>query len=131
MAKTSGSNRGGVRKNDFSKVNVNDVKQGLMTYAQEYRGRYGTLSPKEYNSDAQRVIDVVADGNYGFASQVATSVKNSGYRISEKQAYVIARATIENKVTQIFNKKGQINEIFKKRPKRGTPEYYEWLYGGD
>lgn len=127
MAKTSGGNRGGGKKNDFSKVEVNDVKQGLMTYAREYQGRYGTLSPKDYNSDAQRVIDVVADGNFGFASQVATSVKNSGYRISEKQAYVIARATIENKVKQIFNKNGQLNDIFKKRPKRGTDEYSGYM----
>ena len=132
MAKTSGGNRGGGgKKNDFSKVEVNDVKQGLYTYAREYQGRYGTLSPKDYNSDAQRVVDAVADGNYGFSSQVATSVRNSGYRISEKQAYVIAKSAVDNKVKQIFNKKGQLNDIFKKRPKRGTPEYYEWLYGGD
>lgn len=128
MGKTSGGVRGG-KKYDFSKVDVNDVKRGLMIYAQEYRGRYGVLSPKENNSDAQRVIDVVADGDYGFASQVAISVRNYKYRISEKQAYVIARATIDHKIKQIFDKNGKLSGIFQKRPEYGTPEYYEWLYG--
>lgn len=60
-----------------------------------------------FNAEAQRVIEEVANGDYGFASQVAQTAVNSkywksdmngGYQLSEKQAYVIAKAAVENRL---------------------------------
>lgn len=59
---------------------------------------------KEWNADAQGIIEDVAKGNYGFASEVAKTVANRkpdnrlnwSYGISEKQSYVIAKAATEH-----------------------------------
>ena len=58
----------------------------------------------ELNSEAAGIVEAVAKGNYGFASDVAKTVAdrapsnslNWSYGISEKQSYVIAKAATEH-----------------------------------
>jgi len=83
------------------------VKESLMNYAKMDRWNDNTSYHMGFNDDAMQVVEEVAKGNYGFASQVAQTATNSpnwdkyGYRLSEKQAYIIARAAVENqKVSQ-------------------------------
>lgn len=115
MAKTSG----GVRSNDRSRANnrppidVQSVKTGLMQYAREDRWNRNSEYSLGMNAQAQNVIDQVADGNHGFASQVAQTVRRYNYRISEKQAYVIAKAAVDNEVTGLRGYDGNPNIIFR------------------
>ena len=114
MAKTSG----GVRSNDRSRakqtpIDVQDVKRGLLNYAQIDRWNRSNDYHLGFNDQAQTVIDRVAAGNFGFPSQVAQTVKKYNYRISEKQAYVIAKAAVDNEVTGLRGYDGNPNIIFR------------------
>ncbi len=71
---------------------------------------------QEWFSDEQlfanEIVHLVKEGNFGFASEIATSVEKFG-RISEKQAYWIARAAWENELPYIFSEEdGFAHEIF-------------------
>lgn len=50
---------------------------------------------------AHAVVCGVHEGNYGFASEVAATVLKYN-RASEKQAYVIARAAVENNISALY-----------------------------
>lgn len=50
----------------------------------------------------------------GFASQVAQSVRKYNYKISEKQAYVIAKAATEGKIGRLYNPDKTIRIVFRK-----------------
>ena len=58
----------------------------------------------QVNSEAAGMVEAVAQGDYGFASEVAKTVAgrapanrlNWSYGVSEKQAYVIAKAAVEH-----------------------------------
>lgn len=81
------------------KEHINQVKRSLEDYTVVDRWRKNNAYHHGYNDQAQSLIDDVAEGNYGFASDVAKTVASRNYRyISEKQAYVIARAAVENNV---------------------------------
>ena len=114
MAKTSG----GVRSNNRSRANrppidVQGVKRGLLNYAKIDRWNRSNDYYLGVNDQAQTVIDRVAAGNYGFPSQVAQTVKKYNYRISEKQAYVIAKAAVDNEVSGLRGYDGNPNIIFR------------------
>lgn len=51
---------------------------------------------------ANNIVKAVKDGNFGFASEIAASVEKYG-RVSEKQAYWIARAAWENQLPVLFS----------------------------
>ena len=112
MAKASGGTRGGgasgrssaARGNfdaDYNDVNIvaKQLMEDLNISPYELHGMKA-----EWNSDAQGIIEDVAKGNYGFASEVAKTVAdrrpdnrlNWSYGISEKQSYVIAKAATEH-----------------------------------
>ena len=115
MAKSAG----GVRSNDSSRANnrppidVQDVKRGLLDYAKIDRWNRSNDYYWGFNDQAQTVIDRVAAGNFGFPSQVAQTVKKYNYRISEKQAYVIAKAAVDNDVAGLRGNDGNPNIIFR------------------
>lgn len=111
MAKTAGGVRGAKAKR--MPLDVQSVKSGLVRYAMADKRNRNSEYRLGFNDDAQSVVDNVAKGNYGFASQVAQTVQRYNYRISEKQAYVIARAAVENEVTGLRDiKTGNAKEIF-------------------
>lgn len=112
MAKTSGGVRGSNAKNR-PVADVQVVKQSLMRYAKEDRWNRNTEYNLGFNADAQSVIDDIASKKLGFASQVAQTVKKYNYRISEKQAYIIARAAIESKSNFLY-KQNKLKIIFEK-----------------
>lgn len=112
MSKGSGGTRSG-RSGGSSSANnpvpntpegVQYVKQALQSYSKTDKWNKNTAYNMGFNDDAQSLIEKVANGNYGFASQVAQTAvnspnwNNSGYQLSEKQAYVIAKAAVENKL---------------------------------
>lgn len=115
MAKTSG----GIRKNGMGRANnrhpvdVQAVKRGLLNYAKTDRWNRSNDYYLGFNDQAQTVIDKVAVGNYGFPSQVAQTVKKYNYRISEKQAYVIAKAAVDHEVGGLRGHDGNPNIIFR------------------
>ncbi len=92
---------------------VQYVKQALQQYSKTDKWNQSTAYHMGFNDDAQSLIEKVAGGDYGFATQVAKTAVNSpnwdngGYQLSEKQAYVIAKAAVENKLASqdkvIFN----------------------------
>lgn len=53
-------------------------------------------------SEANRVIDTIAEGNYGIASELAKVVQKY-HRIPEQYAYWIAKAAWENEIDCIFS----------------------------
>lgn len=52
--------------------------------------------------DANMVVDAIANGNYGKASDIAKTVQKYN-KVSEPQAYWIARAAWENEIDCIFS----------------------------
>lgn len=56
---------------------------------------WNTASKKDIADDAETIINLVAISSYGFASEIATTVEKFK-RVSEKQAYWIAKAAVEN-----------------------------------
>lgn len=94
-----------------------------MTYAKEDKWNRNSEYRAGFNDDAQAVIDEVAEMKLGFASDVAASVKSRNYTISEKQAYVIAKAAMDNKARSLITNKKELRIIFKKvevKPKTKT-----------
>ena len=114
MAKTSGGVRAStsLRSSKRTPIDVQSVKRGLVDYAREDRLNRNSEYSLGMNAQAQGVIDQVADGNYGFASQVAQTVRKYNYRISEKQAYVIAKSAVDNEVTGLRRYDGEPQTIF-------------------
>jgi hypothetical protein len=80
---------------------INEVKNFILNYA--FIDRWNKNSQSEMSDEAQTVIALVAEGGYGFASDVATSSAKYS-KVSEKQAYWIAKAAVENNhITRIVN----------------------------
>ena len=80
-------------------VSVADVKSFLVRRA--FDNQTGFNFDAQMTVDALSVISAVSHMTGSFAANVAESVM-SGKRISEKQAFVIARAAVENnKLTSI------------------------------
>jgi hypothetical protein len=72
---------------------VNEVKNFIVKYS--FIDRWNKNSQSELSDQAQGVIELVSMGGYGFASDVATSAAKYK-KVSEKQAYWIAKAAVEN-----------------------------------
>lgn len=80
--------------NATEKIQV--VKSALVRYAKVDKWNRNTEYNLGMNDDAQWLIDQVAEGNFGFASDIANTVKKYNYSVSEKQAYWIAKIAVEN-----------------------------------
>jgi hypothetical protein len=80
--------------NTTEKIQV--VKSSLVRYARADRWNRNTEYNLGFNDDAQWLIEMVADGSFGFASDIASTVKKYNYSVSEKQAYWIAKTAVEN-----------------------------------
>lgn len=96
-----GRNAGGVTqsgkaKKTTTKFQLNDVANALFNYAHEDKWNKNTEYSAGFNNAAQYVIDSVADHKWGFASEVAKTVKANNYYISEKQAQTIAATALEH-----------------------------------
>lgn len=127
MAKSSG----GIRGRRKETPDIQTVKKGLMV-----AGRFNSSSSRwnnnsQYNlglqDDAQLVIDDIAKGD-SFAAKVAQSVKQYNYRISEKQAYVIAKEAVEKRNKFLYSKDNKtLKMAFTKSPEYGTEEYDKWI----
>ena len=98
----SGASARGNFDPDYGDVNI--VAKTMM---QDLNQSYESLKfnyNQQTNAEAAGMVEDVAKGDYGFASQVAQTVagrapKNSlyhSYGISEKQSYVIAKAAVEH-----------------------------------
>lgn len=115
MAKTSGGVRGTTVKNrPFA--NIYTVKEFILKNAhldswQRAKARYSSDNI-EKNYIVKDIIDDVSK-NTDFASQVAQTVKKYNYRMSEKQAYVIARSAVEMKAEHLYwYKSNQLLDYF-------------------
>ena len=107
---------------------VQFVKKQLLEYVPMNKWNNHTDYAMGFNADAQNVVEKIAKGDYGFATKVAQTVVNSpnwdkyGYKLSEKQAYILADAAVKNKL--ITQEKGSIfkmptkEEIMKKKQKK-------------
>lgn len=115
MAKTSGEIRSEKKGGGKSSptVDLQSVKQAILDYARV--NHWTQNSQVSFEEDIRSVIDSVADApKLGFASQVAQTVKKYNYKVSEKQAYVIAKAATEGKIGVLYNPDRTIKAIFKK-----------------
>jgi hypothetical protein len=72
---------------------IQTVKSFLNNYSFEFSKN--DTNKNQLVDEANTIIELVAIGNFGFASEIATTV-NKFKRISEKQAYWIAKIAIEN-----------------------------------
>lgn len=115
---------GGKTLKAYEQTDISTVSNALFRYAKEDRWNQDTVYSMGFNSDAQAVIDDVAEMKLGFASDVANSVKQRNYTISEKQAYVIGKAALDNKSKYLVdNKTKELKVIFQKmeaKPKGKT-----------
>lgn len=93
--RTSSAKKTAVGAKALPKANINDVARALSRYSRiKYLSR-GSFQ-EDWQASARMLIDDVAAQNYGFASDVAKTVKKYGYKISEKQSFVIASAAVRN-----------------------------------
>jgi hypothetical protein len=111
MAKGSGGTRGAAGGGSARRGNFDPDYNDVNTVAKQLMNDLN-ISPYDmhfnFNSDdnatAAGIVEDVAKGNYGFASEVAKTVAdrkpgnriNWTYGVSEKQAYVIAKAATEH-----------------------------------
>jgi hypothetical protein len=79
-----------------NKEKIQEVKSFLVRYAKI--DRWNNNSSTEFNDEAQSIIEIVAKGNYGFASEIAQTVVKYNFSISEKQAYWISLTAVENEM---------------------------------
>ena len=83
---------------------IQEVKQFICSFA--FSSNWNNSSRADMDNDAQSVIGYVANGNLGFASEIAQTVEKYK-KISVKQAYWIAKAAVENnkveRISYLFN----------------------------
>lgn len=82
---------------------IQEVKWFICNYA--FSANWNNASRADMANDAETVIGYVATANLGFASEIAQTVEKYK-KISEKQAYWIAKAAVEN------NKAERISYLF-------------------
>lgn len=108
---SASANSAGGSRATASEQNIHDLKGAFYKESQSYGGAgymqsplYGSrLTPSEYDArtrDQREILTKLADGNYGTASDIAKSTlsrmdSQTAY-MSEKQAYVVSRAALEN-----------------------------------
>lgn len=97
----------------MSFTDVQTVKEALMQYANQDRWNKNTEYQMGFNADAMGVIEDIAKGDHGLATTIAKDLTSRpnwdkyGAKLSEKQAYVLAKAAVEGKhvpKTTIFDK---------------------------
>lgn len=71
---------------------INQVKSFLQRYAFSYG--WNNANNFQFSDDSIGIIHMISTGNYGLATDIATSVLKYK-RCSEKQAYHIAKAAVE------------------------------------
>lgn len=87
-------------------VTINSIKYVVMHYGAKARpARSCSYSTFELidgmAANAEQLVKAIAEGDYGFATEIANTVMKYG-RISEKQAYWVARTAWENEVRAVF-----------------------------
>lgn len=112
MAKGSGGTRGASgggssRSKGFNLpegfTDVQTVKEALMQYANMDKWNKNTEYQMGFNDDAMGVIESIAKGDHGLATTIAKDLTSRpnwnkyGANLSEKQAYVLAKAAVEGK----------------------------------
>ena len=112
MAKGSGGTRGASgggssRSKGFNLpegfTDVQTVKEALMHYAKQDAWNKNTEYRLGFNADAMGVIEDIAKGDHGLATTIAKDLTSRpnwnkyGANLSEKQAYVLAKAAVEGK----------------------------------
>lgn len=144
MAKTTGggagggsaSKKSGARDEYFKDADVGTVARSLESYAKVDKWNRSSVYQAGFNDDAQGVIDEIASGNFGFASDVAKTVAKYNYKISPKQAYIIASAAVNNKVESLLGNASvyattgsRLKIIFQPyiKPSRSKPKTYRQL----
>lgn len=84
-------------------TDVQTVKEALMQYANQDKWNKNTEYQMGFNADAMGVIEDIAKGDHGLATTIAKDLTSRpnwdkyGARLSEKQAYVLAKAAVEGK----------------------------------
>jgi hypothetical protein len=86
-------------KNDPDSLQV--TKQSIMYYSKIDRWNQNTSYNQGFNDDVQSVIEEIAEGNYGLATDIAKGLvsrngwKQYGTTVSEKQAYVLSKTIVD------------------------------------
>lgn len=130
MGRNSGGNRGvsisiGRKGFDFENVDASTVANSLSRYARVDKWNDNSSYRMGFEDDARMVIDNVAEINVGFASDIAKTVQKYNYKISDKQAFVIASAAIKNKIPSLLTRSnGQmgLKPIFQKIESKPKPK---------
>lgn len=80
---------------------IQKVKRFLLHIsARPYGSKFAVKS--DFYDDAMSIVDSVRRAGFGFPSEIAETVFSSD-RISEKQAYWIAKAAVENNVVALYD----------------------------
>lgn len=119
MGRNSGGVRGGsgtASPEAYSKkehVDMDSIKTALVNYSHTDKVNKGTAYHMGFNDEAQSLIEKIAKGNYGTASEIAKGLVsqpnwgNYGASVSEKQAYVLAKSAFDNQLVKGQNTKGK------------------------
>lgn len=82
------------------------IKSSILSYSVIDRWNKNSEFSLGFNDEAQRLVETIAKSDYGLASAIANRAVSSpnwdkyGYRFSDKQAYVLAKTAIDNRLTQ-------------------------------
>lgn len=113
MAKASGGTHSkswrdkhgsGVGKYPYNSTeHIQFVKESLISWSQSTMNHNSDGVSQEFNSQVKDLMKEVGEGNYGVATSIAQRYNELGKRkhgnpmqLSEKQAYVVARAAVDN-----------------------------------
>lgn len=82
-----------------TEININQEIQEMKSFLVRNAFSYGwnTASRKQVDENAQDIIYRVSIGSFGLASEIAGTVLKYN-KLSEKQAYWIAKAAVENNI---------------------------------
>lgn len=109
-----GGNSRKKKEPDMSWTDVNVVASALVRYGNMDRWNRHTAYAMGFNDDAMGLVEDLAKGDYGLASTIAQQAVSRpnwakyGAYFSAKQAYVMAKAAIDNKIVRdsvIFSSK--------------------------
>ena len=101
MAKGSGGTKSSSWRD---KVNYNAtehidmLKESIVSYSERTMYHNADGISKGFHDDVAALVSEISKGDYGLATNIAKSYNNGGsrFQLSEKQAYVLAKAAVDN-----------------------------------
>lgn len=100
MAKASGGTKSSSwrDKNYNATEHIDMLKETIVSYSERTMYHNADGISKGFHEDIAALVSEISKGDYGIATNIAKSYNNGGsrFQLSEKQAYVLAKAAVDN-----------------------------------